>query len=78
MKLFQTEYPDGLAVHNYEELFGTMRTVIFRPEEGTIDYCFGSQYTIRYSLKAGVHCLFMNRRFNFIKKDYGPSFWRNV
>ncbi|MEI4789656.1 hypothetical protein WAX46_04765 [Bacillus sp. FJAT-53060] len=41
-KLFQTEYPDGLTVHNYEELFGTMRTVLFRPEEGTMDHCFDS------------------------------------
>ncbi|MFJ5671392.1 C45 family autoproteolytic acyltransferase/hydrolase [Bacillus safensis] len=53
-KLFQTEYPDGLTVHNYEELFGTMRTVMFRPEEGTIDFCFRSPvYNPTYSLKAG-------------------------
>ncbi|MEH7697220.1 C45 family peptidase [Bacillus pumilus] len=79
VKLFQTEYPDGLAVHNYEELFGTMRTVIFRPEEGTIDYCFGSPvYNPTHSLKAGGSLPFHEQKVQFHQKDYGPSFWRNV
>ncbi|PRS80073.1 MULTISPECIES: C45 family autoproteolytic acyltransferase/hydolase [unclassified Bacillus (in: firmicutes)] len=78
-KLFQTEYPDGLAVHNYEELFGTMRTVIFRPEEGTMDYCFGSPvYNPTYSLKAGGSLPFHEQKVQFHQKDHGPSFWRNV
>ncbi|MED1459380.1 C45 family peptidase [Bacillus safensis] len=78
-KLFQTEYPDGLTVHNYEELFGTMRTVMFRPEEGTIDYCFGSPvYNPTYSLKAGGSLPFQKQKVQFHQKDYGPSFWRSV
>ncbi|WP_144534142.1 C45 family autoproteolytic acyltransferase/hydolase [Bacillus pumilus] len=78
-KLFQTEYPDGLVVHNYEELFGTMRTVVFRPEEGTIDYCFGSPvYNPTYSLKTGGSLPFHEQKVQFHQKDYGPSFWRNV
>ncbi|WP_447297494.1 hypothetical protein, partial [Enterobacter kobei] len=66
VKLFQTEYPDGLTVHNYEELFGTMRTVMFRPEEGTIDYCFGSPvYNPTYSLKAGGSLPFQKQKVQF-------------
>ncbi|MBD3859965.1 linear amide C-N hydrolase [Bacillus sp. 28A-2] len=77
--LFQTEYPDGLTVHNYEELFGTMRTVMFRPEEGMMDYCFGSPiYNPTYSLKAGGSLPFHEQRVQFHQKEYGPSFWRNV
>lgn len=78
-KLFQTEYPAGLTVHNYEELFGTMRTVLFRPEEGTIDYCFGSPvYNPTYSLKAGGSLPFQEQKVQFHQKEYGPSFWKNV
>lgn len=79
VKLFQTEYPDGLTVHNYEELFGTMRTVMFRPEEGTMDYCFGSPvYNRTYSLRAGGTLPFREQKVQFHQKEYGPSFWKNV
>ncbi|MGM0757787.1 MAG: C45 family autoproteolytic acyltransferase/hydrolase [Bacillota bacterium] len=79
VKLFQTEYPDGLTVHNYEELFGTMRTVMFRPEEGTMDYCFGSPvYNRTYSLRVGGTLPFREQKVQFHQKEYGPSFWKNV
>ncbi|PCK23098.1 choloylglycine hydrolase [Bacillus pumilus] len=79
VELFQTEYPNGLTVHNYEELFGTMRTVMFHPEEGTLEYCFGSPvYNPTYSLKAGGTLPFHKHKVQFHQKDYGPSFWKNV
>ncbi|UJM28158.1 C45 family peptidase [Bacillus aerophilus] len=78
-ELFRAEYPAGLTVHNYEELFGTMRTVMFRPEERTMEYCFGSPvYNPTYSLKVGGTLPFHEQTIQFHQKDYGPSFWKNV
>ncbi|PKO02419.1 MAG: hypothetical protein CVU43_07840 [Chloroflexi bacterium HGW-Chloroflexi-5] len=40
--LLSDEYPNGLACHFYEEWFGTLRSMIFDPQAGEIDMCFGS------------------------------------
>jgi predicted choloylglycine hydrolase len=40
--LLSDEYPRGLACHFYDEYFGTLRSMIFDPQAGKIDMCFGS------------------------------------
>lgn len=40
--LLSDEYPKGLACHFYEEWFGTLRSMIFDPQAGDIEMCFGS------------------------------------
>ncbi|MBA4384389.1 MAG: acyl-CoA--6-aminopenicillanic acid acyltransferase [Anaerolinea sp.] len=40
--LLSDEYPMGLACHFYEEWFGTLRSMIFDPQVGEVDMCFGS------------------------------------
>ncbi len=40
--LLSEEYPKGLACHYYEEWFGTLRSMIFDPQAGEIEMCFGS------------------------------------
>lgn len=40
--LLSDEYPKGLACHFYEEWFGTLRSMIFDPQAGEIEMCFGS------------------------------------
>jgi predicted choloylglycine hydrolase len=40
--LLSDEYPKGLACHYYEEWFGTLRSMIFDPQAGEIEMCFGS------------------------------------
>jgi predicted choloylglycine hydrolase len=40
--LLSDEYPMGLACHYYEEWFGTLRSMIFDPQAGEIEMCFGS------------------------------------
>lgn len=41
-ELLSDEYPKGLACHFYEEWFGTLRSMIFDPQAGEIEMCFGS------------------------------------
>ena len=38
-----TKYPQGLCFHNYAENFGTTKSMILAPREGTIEICWGGQ-----------------------------------
>lgn len=40
-ELLNTEYRHGLAVHNYEEFFGTLHSILFDLNSGTLDLCYG-------------------------------------
>lgn len=41
-QLLSTKYPDGLCCHFYDEFFGTLRSMVFDVDNGTVDVCFGS------------------------------------
>jgi predicted choloylglycine hydrolase len=41
-QLLSTKYPDGLCCHFYDEFFGTLRSMVFDVNDGTVDVCFGS------------------------------------
>lgn len=41
-RLLSTKYPDGLCCHFYDEFFGTLRSMVFDVNDGTLDVCFGS------------------------------------
>ncbi|WP_164985002.1 C45 family peptidase [Ammoniphilus sp. CFH 90114] len=41
-EIMQLEYPKGLAVHNYDEFFGTIHSIVFDLNDRTLDLCFGS------------------------------------
>ncbi len=41
-KLVEEEYPAGLTVHNYEEWFGTLHSVLLDLHDRTMKICFGS------------------------------------
>jgi predicted choloylglycine hydrolase len=40
--LLAANYPAGLCCHYYDELFGTLRSMIFDPTAGELEVCFGS------------------------------------
>jgi predicted choloylglycine hydrolase len=41
-QLLSTKYPEGLCCHFYDEFFGTLRSMVFDVNDGTLDICFGS------------------------------------
>ena len=38
-----TPYPDGLCCHAYKDFFGTTKSMLIDPVDGTIDLCWGGQ-----------------------------------
>ena len=40
--LLSNKYPRGLCCHFYDELFGTLRSMIYDLNEGIVEICFGS------------------------------------
>ncbi|KAB2451891.1 choloylglycine hydrolase [Bacillus sp. CH126_4D] len=74
--LVEKEYPTGLTVHNYEEWFGTLHSVLFDLHNRTMNICFGSPLlNAWYSLKVGESLPFSEVNVNFKNKKYA-DFWR--
>ncbi|CUB11160.1 Acyl-coenzyme A:6-aminopenicillanic acid acyl-transferase [Bacillus cereus] len=74
--LVQKEYPAGLTVHNYEEWFGTLHSVLFDLHNRTMNICFGSPLLNDwYSLEVGGSLPFSEVNVNFENKTY-IDFWR--
>ncbi|MFH7829495.1 C45 family autoproteolytic acyltransferase/hydolase [Bacillus luti] len=75
-RLVEREYPTGLTVHNYEEWFGTLHSVLFDLHNRTMNICFGSPLLNDwYSLKVGESLPFSEVNVNFKNKTY-TNFWR--
>ena len=58
--LLSKEYPHGLACHFYDEGFGTLRSMIFDPQDLKIEMCFGSPvggewYFVDFDSPGGSH-----------------------
>ena len=75
--LVSTEYPQGLAVHNYNQWFGTLRSMLFDLDDRTINICFGSPidnpwYTVPVGGKMPVDQVQVTVRHH----DYAPDFWQ--
>lgn len=77
--LFGTEYPAGLACHAYDELFGTLQSMVFNLEERYVEVCFGSPvhnswYRFDFTNREpfAVFPTIMER------KSYGSEFWKMV
>ncbi|PGS26289.1 choloylglycine hydrolase [Bacillus cereus] len=74
--LVEKEYPTGLTVHNYEEWFGTLHSVLFDLHNRTMNICFGSPlFNDWYSLKVGERLPFSKVNVNLKNKTYA-DFWR--
>ncbi|MDF9558194.1 C45 family autoproteolytic acyltransferase/hydrolase [Bacillus tropicus] len=74
--LVEKEYPTGLTVHNYEEWFGTLHSVLFDLHNRTMNICFGSPLLNDwYSLEVGGIMPFSEVNVNFKNKTY-TDFWR--
>ncbi|HDR7800596.1 TPA: C45 family peptidase [Bacillus tropicus] len=74
--LVEKEYPTGLTVHNYEEWFGTLHSVLFDLHNRTMNICFGSPLLNDwYSLEVEGIMPFSEVNVNFKNKTY-TDFWR--
>ncbi|PFS61679.1 choloylglycine hydrolase [Bacillus cereus] len=74
--LVEKEYPTGLTVHNYEEWFGTLHSVLFDLHNRTMNICFGSPLLNDwYTLKVGESLSFSRVNVKFKNKMYA-DFWR--
>lgn len=74
--LVEEEYPIGVTVHNYEEWFGTLHSVLIDLQDRTLNICFGSPLLNEwYSLKVGESLPFSEVNVNFKNKTYA-DFWR--
>ncbi|MFQ6862647.1 MAG: C45 family autoproteolytic acyltransferase/hydrolase [Beduini sp.] len=38
------KYPEGLCFHNYQESFGTTKSILLSPLEGTLEICWGGHF----------------------------------
>ncbi|WP_254846750.1 hypothetical protein [Oceanobacillus sojae] len=78
-QLMLTEFPNGVTVHNFEENFGTVHSILFNLSDKQLEISFGSPINNEiYKLKVGENLPF-NEIEVFIKKNnYGPSFWKFV
>lgn len=38
------KYPEGLCFHNYRESFGTTKSILLSPFEGTLEICWGGRF----------------------------------
>lgn len=42
-RMLLANYPDGLCCHFFEEFFGTTKSMVISPEDGTIELCWGGR-----------------------------------
>lgn len=42
-KMLLAPYPEGLCCHYYEDYFGTTKSMVFSPAEGTVELCWGGR-----------------------------------
>lgn len=74
--LMATPYPNGLAMHNYQEFFGTVYSVLFDINQRSINFSFGSPaFNTIHELKVGEDYRKNSFELNLSNESYGPTFW---
>lgn len=63
-EMLLSKYPNGLCCHFYEEFFGTTKSLVISPAEGTIELCWGGRaengwntYRVSTPLDGGVQTI---------------------
>ncbi|MFI8710035.1 C45 family autoproteolytic acyltransferase/hydrolase [Bacillus sp. NPDC077411] len=76
-KLISTEFPEGLSVHNYQENFGTVHSVLFNLTDCQLEFSFGSPVQNKiYKIGVGDSFLKTALPVKFQNREYGTDFWR--
>ncbi|NGP45660.1 choloylglycine hydrolase [Bacillaceae bacterium SIJ1] len=70
------EYPKGLTVHNYEQNFGTVHSILFDLDAKQLEFSFGSPiHNKTYKLTVGEALPHFDVKVLMENTDYGPDFW---
>lgn len=78
-QLMLKEYPKGVTVHNFEENFGTVHSILFNLNGKQLDISFGSPINNKiYKLKVGETLPFNELEIFIKNNNYGPNFWKLV
>lgn len=78
-QLMLKEYPNGVTVHNFEENFGTVHSILFNLNDKQLDISFGSPINNKiYKLKVGETLPFNELEIFIKNNNYGPNFWKLV
>lgn len=73
------EYPNGVTVHNFEENFGTVHSILFNLIDKQLDISFGSPINNKiYQLKVGEILPFNQLEVFIENTNYGRNFWRII
>jgi len=78
-ELLLTEFPKGLSVHNYNESFGTVHSILFNLTDLQLEFSFGSPLQNQVN-KIGVGDNFAKTQIpvEFTNKSYGTEFWKII
>ena len=78
-QLMFNEYPNGVTVHNFEENFGTVHSILFNLNDKQLDISFGSPINNKiYKLKVGETLPFNELEVFIENSNYGPNFWKLI
>lgn len=76
-ELLLTEFPEGVAIHNYKENFGTVHSVLFNLTDCQLEFSFGSPLQNKlYKINVGDNFSNTQLPVKFQNRNYGPDFWR--
>ncbi|MEA4919400.1 MAG: C45 family peptidase [Clostridiaceae bacterium] len=80
-EMLLSKYPNGLCCHYFEEYFGTTKSMVISPADGTIDICWGGRkengwhtYDISKPLVSGMKAV----QINLEKADPGTYAWQQA
>ncbi|WP_010503211.1 C45 family autoproteolytic acyltransferase/hydolase [Paenibacillus elgii] len=77
--LVKSEYPHGLTVHNFNQMFGTLRSLLFDLNDRKVDVCFGSPLQNEWhTIQVGGTLPFEETDVYMNHRDYTPDFWAIV
>ncbi|WP_152623383.1 C45 family autoproteolytic acyltransferase/hydolase [Aneurinibacillus migulanus] len=76
-EILLTEFPEGVAIHNYKENFGTVHSVLFNLTDCQLEFSFGSPLQNKlYKINVGDNFSNTQLPVKFQNRNYGPDFWR--
>ncbi|MGE8035568.1 C45 family autoproteolytic acyltransferase/hydolase [Lysinibacillus sp. NPDC093692] len=78
-ELLFTEFPKGLSVHNYNESFGTVHSIMFNLTDLQLEFSFGSPLQNQVNkIEVGDNLAKTQIPVEFTNNSYGTEFWKII